>query len=98
MDRFARTAGLTKLNFLKADIEGWEQRMLTGAEETIARFHPALFVEMVDHHLARAGDSLESAWALLVQWGYRPMRWAGAGRLEDLPEPVDGDTFGLPRP
>ncbi len=98
LDRFALQVGLTRLDFLKADIEGWEQRMLTGGKDTIARFRPVIYIELVDHHLARAGDSLQSAWSLLTSWGYTPMQWIGGDRLQEMYEPWDGDSFWLPDP
>lgn len=98
LDRFALQAGLNRLDFLKADIEGWEQRMLTGGKDTIARFRPVIYMELVDHHLARAGDSLQSAWSLLTSWGYTPMQWTGGDGLQEVLEPWDGDSFWLPGP
>ena len=36
---------LTKLDFLKIDVEAMEARVLAGAAETIARFRPPIFIE-----------------------------------------------------
>ena len=69
VDRFTAERALDRLDFVKADIEGWEMRMLTGGAGTFARMRPAMLLELVDSHLARAGDSLDTAWTLLRGWG-----------------------------
>ncbi len=95
IDIFAAAQGLTRLDFLKADIEGWEQRMIEGGRQTISRFRPIMMIEMVDSHLNRAGDSLASAWDLLRSIGYRPHLWDGHEGLARLAEPREGDIFWL---
>jgi FkbM family methyltransferase len=97
IDRFASESGLRRLDFIKADIEGWEMRMLAGGEASIRRFRPTIMVELIDAHLARAGDSLAALWSMLVSWGFRPHRWAGAERLEPVLHATEGDLFWLPR-
>ncbi len=96
LDQFAKDVDLTRLDFLKVDIEGWEQRMLEGGEATIAKFRPVMLIELVHQHLIRAGDTLDSAWALLAGWGYRPARWTGGTNLEPLARPREGDSIWLP--
>ena len=96
IDAFAAGEGIEKLDFIKADVEGWELRMLLGGMKTIGRTRPALMIELEDRHLARAGDTLEGAWDTLVSWGYRPWLWLGAEDLEPIPEPRPGDAFWLP--
>ena len=72
LDDVAEELALDRLDLLKADIEGWELRMLTGARDTLARFRPALLVELTPHALARAGDDLDGVVRLLAPLGYRP--------------------------
>jgi FkbM family methyltransferase len=43
--------------FIKADIEGYEENMLTGAAETIAAYHPKL--ALTTYHRASAGPWME---------------------------------------
>ena len=95
VDVVAAAEGLTRLDFIKADIEGWEQRMIEGGRETILQFRPILMIEMVDNHLNRAGDSLASAWDLLRSIGYRPHLREGSDGLALLAEPREGDIFWL---
>ena len=41
--------GLTELDLMKIDTQGWESRVLDGAKETIARCKPVLIVEVVQN-------------------------------------------------
>jgi FkbM family methyltransferase len=70
LDAFAAAKGLARLDFLKADIEGWEARLLMGGRETLARLRPALYLEVDDRTLARAGDTAGAVWDLLTPIGY----------------------------
>ncbi|HYM30408.1 MAG TPA: FkbM family methyltransferase [Candidatus Cybelea sp.] len=74
IDQFARSNDLARVDFIKADIEGWEIRMLHGGRETLARFRPAVLVELSSAHLSRAGNRPEEAFALLGPLGYRAFR------------------------
>jgi FkbM family methyltransferase len=88
LDDFAARQGLTRLDFIKADIEGWEMRALAGGEATLMRFRPALFLEVDGALMTRAGDTPESLFAWLAERGWRAFRspsrepapaWSGAG-------------------
>ena len=61
IDMAVGTLGLDRLDFIKADIEGWELRLLHGAEDTLERFRPRPLLELSGTALARAGDSLDEA-------------------------------------
>ena len=80
----------------KADIEGWELRMLTGGADTLAKFRPVLWIEAVDHHLARAGDSLAAVWTFLTDLDYRAYQGTADGSLAALSAPCEGDILWIP--
>jgi FkbM family methyltransferase len=42
VDRLVAELGLAKVDFIKMDIEGAEQKAVVGAKDTIARFHPRM--------------------------------------------------------
>lgn len=42
LDDFVRENNIPRIDFIKADIEGFERHMLEGAQETLARFSPKL--------------------------------------------------------
>jgi FkbM family methyltransferase len=96
IDLFAAERGIERLDFIKLDVEGWELRVLSGGAETSESRRPAMLIELVDAHLARAGDTVAAAWATLGGWGYRPFAWHGGEALVPLDTPRDGDTFWLP--
>jgi FkbM family methyltransferase len=81
LDAFAAAEHLTRLDFIKADIEGWEMRALVGGEASLRRFRPALFLEVDDRFLARAGDTPQALFAWLAGIGYSasPPSWTGPG-------------------
>jgi FkbM family methyltransferase len=83
LDGFAAGRGLDRLDFIKADVEGWELHMLQGAVRTLSAFRPALFLEVVGSSLARAAARPDEVFALLAPLGYR------ARKARDF-RPVDG--------
>lgn len=71
LDAFADAQKLRRLDFLKADVEGWEARMLAGGAATIGRLKPKLFLELVQSSLARANSRADDVFALVAPFGYR---------------------------
>ena len=90
LDMFVAEHRLRALDFLKADIEGWEVHMLRGGIRTLERFRPAMLLEIEDKFLARAGTAPEDAWRLLGPLGYRASRVLADGTIT----PVDAYTGG----
>jgi len=70
IDGFVERQGVQRLDFLKADIEGWEAHMLRGGLKAIARFKPTLYLEISEEALGRAGDKPSDIWAMLQPLGY----------------------------
>jgi FkbM family methyltransferase len=83
LDGFVERKSITRLDFIKADIEGWEFNMLRGGARSIARFKPALYLEISQDALARAGDRPADIWGMLEPLGY------AARKAPDF-VPVDG--------
>jgi FkbM family methyltransferase len=88
LDAFADRQRLARLDLIKADIEGWEMRALAGGRDTISRFRPALYLEIDEALLSRAGDSPDALFDWLAALGYRGFstpdlkpapRWSGPG-------------------
>ena len=61
LDDWVKQNNLTKLDILKIDVEFSEFPLLKGAESTIKKFRPVIFIEIV--------DNLQSH-RLLESWGY----------------------------
>ena len=88
LDDFITREGLTRLDFIKADIEGWEMRALAGGARTLERFRPTLYLEVDEAMMARAGDTPQALFAWLAGIGYTAFEtpslapaptWSGAG-------------------
>ena len=58
------------VNLLKSDVDGYDSRVLVGAEHLIRAAAPVLFFEHHPHLLALAGDNDTYIFPLLKKWGY----------------------------
>ncbi len=93
IDAVAAALALNRVDFIKADIEGWELALLRGAEETLRRFRPVLLIELSEAHLARAGDRLGDAFAFMDRLGYAAFELMPSGELNPVASPHDGDFW-----
>lgn len=85
LDSFVEDRKITRLDFLKADVEGWEARMLIGGQGALARFKPMMFLEIVESSLARAGSTSADIFNLLSAIGYRAQKLNPDASLSDVP-------------
>jgi FkbM family methyltransferase len=86
LDGFVEAKKIDRLDFLKADVEGWEARMLAGGRAALSRLRPKLFLELVESSLGRAGSRASDVFALLSSIGYRARKLNADASLT----PVDG--------
>jgi len=56
---------LSDVGFIKSDTQGWDARVLAGAERVLARRHIAWQIEFSPAMLERSGKSIDEAFALL---------------------------------
>jgi FkbM family methyltransferase len=94
IDRYVAANGIRRLDLIKADIEGWEMRMLLGASDTLSRLRPVVFLEVVDLYLARAGNRRAQLWDFMTARDYRPFRLAPG--LPAFEPQADGDVVWMP--
>jgi FkbM family methyltransferase len=94
VDAYVAARGLKRLDLIKADIEGWEMRLLLGATETLTKLRPVVFLEAVDFYLARAGDSRAALWTFMRERDYRPHRLEPG--LPPFDPEADGDVVWIP--
>ena len=73
LDHQVEELELKKVDFIKIDVEGFEQQVLDGAENIISRDHPMLFIEIADHIRNRAYHNPSYAKTLhwLQEQGYQ---------------------------
>ena len=76
LDGLAARLGLTRLDFVKADVEGAEERLLAGGSATLRRFRPHLLLELEDRHLERFDTSVVAVVDRLDDLGYAPSHWS----------------------
>jgi len=70
-DLYAELVGECAVDLVKIDCEGYEAKVLAGAEATIRRDRPVVIVEQHDPHAARYGLAPKAGRDLLIAWGYR---------------------------
>ena len=80
------TISISPISFIKIDAEGFEQAVLDGARETIARDRPSLLIEM---EAAHTGEPIEDAISRVEALGYRGL-FLRRGVLRPI-EAFDGD-------
>lgn len=68
LDAEAARLGLTRLDFIKMDVEGAEVAALRGARQTLTRFHPQIIVET---HLVNGQSTATEVEQFLRDCGYR---------------------------
>jgi len=64
LDGLCDRLDLTRLDFLKIDVEGAEFHVLEGGRKAIDRFRPSILVEIEDRHIARYQHSAQT----IVDW------------------------------
>lgn len=97
LDGLVAALALSRVDFIKADIEGHEAALIAGAKATLQRYRPALLLEHDASHLARAGASLDDLWTELTTLGYQPHGLTNGALVpyhRDRPE--EGDVLWLP--
>lgn len=63
--------GLTEVDFIKIDVEGWEHNVIKGATETIYRCHPTIIIEQKPNNAEMHGLKQYGAKNLLIKMGMR---------------------------
>ncbi len=98
LDDLVERLGLSRVALVKIDVEGFEMQALKGAARLLAEQRPLLVLELMDGHLARAGDSLAGALESLRAAGYRPyLRDGAAGLRAAAPDETPADWIFLPQ-
>ena len=75
LDHFVEINGIGRVDFIKADVEGAELRVLEGSKDTIERFKPAVLVEIEERHVERFGYRAHDVVDFLFDRGYRMSTW-----------------------
>lgn len=90
LDRAVAEAGVTRVDVIKLDVEGYEPAVLRGASQTLKRFAPVLQLELEEQALATHGFSKAELVQLLAAAGYRTWTFDA-----DTAQLVANDELGL---
>lgn len=71
IDEVVNSNGIQKIDLIKIDIEGYEMHALKGAEETLRRLRPKLFIEVGYTRLIENKTSPDLLVAFLEKLGYK---------------------------
>lgn len=93
LDNFCIEHAIDRLDVLKVDVEGYEERFLVGGEATISRLTPLIFIELNPSALAHAGSTVERVVARLREHGYA-LFVAQRDRLVPLLHLPQGENYG----
>ena len=83
LDDFMRGLTVNRVDLMKIDVEGYELKVLKGAEQTIRTFKPILFIEIDDNNLNDQADSAIEVIAFLVKNGYKDIVRSDSGHAID---------------
>ncbi len=70
LDDYVRMKKITKVDFIKLDVDGYELKVIRGGIKSIRAFRPIMIVEFGEYTLEGFGDSLEDLVDLLAESGY----------------------------
>jgi FkbM family methyltransferase len=69
--------GISKVDFVKIDVEGAEYVVLLGMEKSIRQYHPKILIEVHPRMLPLFGESTESLFCLIRELGYQDIATVG---------------------
>lgn len=70
LDKYVSANNVANISLIKIDVEGFEIKVLKGAEKTIGTYKPDIFVEVDNSFLRRQNGSAAELVDLLVCYGY----------------------------
>ncbi|MGA8874593.1 MAG: FkbM family methyltransferase [Candidatus Korobacteraceae bacterium] len=100
LDNIFPSLNMKRLDFIKVDIEGHEDKFLSGAASTIGQFRPILHMEINEPYYSRRGldaTTVFGEWAASANYGYA-LRTTKGWRLRDVGQrkPVIDNVLALP--
>lgn len=75
VDEFCAEKSISRVDFMKIDVEGFEPTVISGAREIIRAYRPTLLLEIEDRHLSRYSTTAAEFTTTLRDLGYRMHVW-----------------------
>ncbi len=91
LDEFAANQRLSRVDFVKIDVEGVEARVLRGGRRTFEHFKPIILIEFWGYGLAQAGSTAGEVASVLEELGYKLFE-PHSRELKPLARLPDGDV------
>lgn len=87
LDKLIKELQIDRLDCLKIDVEGAEPLVISGAIESIRRFHPKIIFEANSEGTKRSGRKSNAVWNMLQKLGYDfyCFKHGVVSRLSDFP-------------
>ena len=102
LDTLVREQGLSRVDFIKVDVDGHEGKVFSGAAETLERFRPILFFELSPSAMRECGDDFRELLSRLGKLDYRFASEAGepladiAASCERIADGYSANFLALP--
>ncbi len=71
LDDFVRNNNIADISFIKCDVEGHELAVFQGASQSLRKFSPSLYIEIMDD-LSEPTTNGAALFDYLIDFGYRP--------------------------
>lgn len=71
VDNIVSSKGIDNIGFIKIDVEGNEKFVLQGAKETLSKFKPLVYCELLRIHSARFGYHPNEVIDYMAEFGYK---------------------------
>lgn len=76
VDEICDRQGISRVGFMKIDVEGFEAGVLTGARRILEESRPTLLLEIIERHLDKYGMTSDDIVGFLRKQGYAMYAWA----------------------
>lgn len=85
LDKILQDMAITQVDFIKLDIQGFEEVALRGAEQLLQRTHAAIIMELWPYGIQKSGRSIDSLLSLITQYQYECYRLIDGAKGELKP-------------
>ena len=82
LDDFVKEQSIHRLDFIKCDVEGAEFLVLKGGKQTICKYLPMIFLELVENWCTKFGYNIETVIHYMSKIGYQMFEIKDGGLFE----------------